>query len=313
MFQYGSCLRLLLPLSGLLLIGCHRSEPAPVVPASPAVASVPTSGIRLTASQAVTVAQAFCKAAHIPVVTGQAAFPAHRLGLSRLAPLPDTYWQPRWAVHLGRNEIEVVDATSIVTKFFAFDTFKNGPAGKAIPRSQALSHAFAIIQAAGVKETLGSPEIQEVHMTSPPQRDSHLWSIVYPRTFQGYTVARQQITVMLQAETGELKALGVTFPTPPPAPNSPKITPVVAQATSAVTLKQIQGMNFLFRHAQLEWVKPNGQTFSPSSRGTEPSRDTPGVLRLVWDCQFTDNKRSFAEVWVDAETGKMVGGEIASI
>jgi hypothetical protein len=247
-------------------------------------------------------------------VAGQAAFPAHGLRLSHLQPpLPDTYWQPRWDVHLGRNQIEIVDATGIVTKFFAFDTSDNRPAGAAMPRSQALARAVKIVHAAGVSESLGAPQVMEMQMASPPQRDTHLWNIIYPRQFQGHPVSHQQMTIMLQAETGELRAVGVTFPTPLPAPAAPQITVASAQANASTRIKQLQGTDFLFRQAQLEWVQPNGQTFSPRGRETTVNGETPGGLRLVWNCLFTEKNHSYAEVWVDAQTGKIIGGEIASI
>ncbi len=272
-------------------------------------AAPPPPVTQMTQAQALARAAAFCQAVGVPSQPGQATFPA---GASRFpeirtsSPLPDTYFQPRWDVRSGRTEMEVVDATGIVTKYFAFGSYDSRSAGKAIPRSQALTRAALVVRSTGLTKPLGQPEVQETQITSPPTRGGHLWSIVYPRQAQGHPVHSQQVTVMLQAETGTLQGLGVTFPTPAPAPalTTPLITLPSAKSAAEKSLRKSQGPNFIFSRAQLEWVQPVNQ--QPNGR-----REPSGSLRLVWNCGFSEQANAYAQVWVDAQTGQIIGDDMA--
>ena len=233
---------------------------------------------------------------------GASRFPEIRTA----SPLTDTYFQPRWDVRSSNTEIEVVDATGIVTKYFVFESNDQHSAGKAIPRSQALARAAMVVRSTGLMESLGQPEVQEMQITSPPTRNGHLFSIVYPRQAQGHPVHSQQVTVMLQAESGTLQALGVTFPIPPPALTTPRITLTTAKFAAGKSLRDAQGPNFIFNRALLEWVQPMDQ--QPNGR-----RELSNSLRLAWNCGFSLKDRAYAQVWVDAQTGQIIGGDMAAI
>jgi len=289
------------------VVGGQESPRSAEFAVKPQAALLPPA-THMTQAQALAHTAAFCQAVGIPSQPGQAAFPAgasqfpERRTSSRL---PDTYFQPRWDVRSGRTETEVVDATGIVTKYFAFGSFDPHAAGKAIARSQALARAALIVRSTGLTEPLGQPEAQETQITSPPTRGGHLWNIVYRRQAQGHPVHGQQVAVMLQAESGKLQALGVTFPTPPPVLSAPGITLASAKSVAQKSLRKSQGPNFIFSRAQLEWVQPAPQ--QPNGR-----REPPGSLRLVWSCGFSEKDDAYAQVWVDAQIGQIIGGDMAA-
>lgn len=290
------------------VIGGKESPRSAAFPATPHTAPPPPK-TRLTQAQALTRAAMFCHALGIFSYPGQAIFP---MGASRFpeihyfSPRSDTYFQPRWDVRSSNAQMEVVDATGIVTKYFAFGSKDQHSAGKAISRSQALARAAMVVRSTGLMETLGQPEVQEMQITSPSTRSGHLYNIVYPRQAQGHPIHSQQVTVMLQAESGALQALGVTFRTPPPALATPQVTLPSAESAAEKSLRKAQGPGFIFSRARLEWVQPMDQQ-SSGSRGLSD------LLRLAWNCGFSEKNRAYAQVWVDAQTGQIIGGDMAAI
>ena len=283
----------------------------------------PVTGGHLTQAQAVADARAFCRAIGSPA-TGPARAAFSRTG--RFATDAPTYWQPCWRVLFGDEaEVSVADS-GVVCDYFKPDPSSpdvgdqgRQPPGPAISRAAALAKAAAVLAAARVTEPLGPPQARESNMLDPPQRDGHEWSITQQRQAQGVAFQDQQVTVIMQADTGAVVGLGVTFPTPPPAPVRPVLTAAQADRAAQAALAHFPHVSPDLRRfgpAQLIWVTPQMNSVTPPVNGVvnsppQPTRERYLPARLAWMCSFRGPRGASAFLPVDAITGKVVPDGLA--
>ena len=267
-------------------------------------------------AQAIEAARNFCKAIGAPVTEPGTAT---RADADAQVPMTPTFWQPTWRVRFGAVELQVSDPGGVICRYYDFGLSQKlmadrQPAGPAISRPDALGKAATVIAAAHVQEPLAPPEAQETNIMSPPQRAGHSWMIIRQRQAQGVAFQDQQVTVILQAETGALQALGVTFPTPPPEIAKPTLTEAQATAIArtALTRSGTNGSGLRpVAPGRLTWITPRTHPAMPPASGViarVPKRPAASALppRLAWLCFFQSPHGGSAVVSVDAVTRKVI-------
>lgn len=280
---------------------------------SAARAQTATPTPQLTTAQATQIATAFCQAVGAPVTgSATAVFPAPL----RYAGQQDSFYLPRWNVKFttGGNvqaEVDVVDASSSVSRYFNFALSRqqlanSQAAGTPLTQAAAISNATSYLTAAGQSSGLGAAVALGMQMTSPPTAAGNLWMVRWTRQYAGIPYRKQQVTEILQAETGALQAMTVAFPSPPPASGAGSVTQSQAAATSASQLQTASIPTPVFQASQLMIVQPN--TFWMANGSVQPQPNCAGVV--AWNCVYRDANGMIDEVWVDSNTGSIVGGEI---
>ena len=267
---------------------------------------------RLTTVQATQIATNFCQAVGAPVSgSATAVFPAPL----RYAGEQDTYFLPRWKVKFAGSsgvqaEVDVVDATSAVSRYYNFALSRQQlanrqAAGTPLSQAAAIQTATSYLTAAVQPSDIGSAVAFNMQMTSPATAAGNLWMVRWTRQYAGIPYRKQQVTEILQAETGVLQALTIAFPSSPPTSNATAITQSQAQATAAAQLQMANVPNPTFQAANLMVVQPT--TFWQVNGTTKPQPNTGGVI--AWNCSYLDANGMTDEVWIDANTGNVIGGE----
>lgn len=266
------------------------------------VQSMTLADARLTANQAIQVAQTYCQAIGQPVtVAGQAQFP-----VPSEMDVPLNHWQPRWYVKFtGQATLEVVDASGIIA------SYENGvsstqeditrAAGTAIPQPDAISRATAALQATGQTSDLAFDRAQEALGNNPPTSTSHDWDVDWTRTYGEYLYQQQGANVTLAAETGRVKHVRLYFSTPPPANANLIVTEDQAQDVANALLTSA-GLTVTEMHPHLLLSRPN--TFWQDGNEDE----LPMLPVLSWVYWFVEPGPRTGEVHVDAQTGQVIGG-----
>jgi len=262
----------------------------------------------LTAAQAEQIATSFCQAIGVTTTdVPTAQFPAPM----RDATSADNYWQPCWLVTFGDNQtVCVTDATSVVTRFYnqglELQTMVSGQAaGTAISQSNAMTIASLVTEASTVAQSeLGTAQYQEVEETQPPLQLGHQLWITWPRQYQGVPYFEDQATVLLQAETGGVISFCLAFRSVPPDSNTLTITADQADQSASTQLAAagISGATLLTTN--LTAVQPNNfwQTGDPTF--------TALTSTVAWDCYYTIDPLHYYDVWVDEQTGAVIGGDL---
>ncbi len=278
------------------------------VSATPMPAPAPPPS-HLTQSQAIALAQAFCNAIGAPVTaTPTATWPAP----NRTPSQQPYHWQPRWLVQFpGQAEVEVVDATSVISHYYNFALSQrlstaNLPAGTPISASNAAQTATNALQASGQpsNELASSPTEQNSQMTNPPTQAGDIWTVVWTRQFGSVPYQQEQATVMLQAETGAVRALSLSFPAAPPYAGVGSVSSAQAAQTaqSLLTSKGLTGLTQQSVSSQI--VQPT--TYWQQNGNATPVPNEAG--QVAWNCLYTDSNNTIYEVWVNANSGGIIGG-----
>lgn len=272
------------------------------------VFATPQPAPTLTQAQAVQIAQTFCQTIGAPVTDAATAiYPAPKRHPSQ----QETYWQPRWLVRLGsKAEVEVVDATGHVSRYYNFDLSRqalaaNQPAGTPMAQSDALAKATAALQAAGTPADIGTASAQNFQLTSPPTSAGDLWTVTWPRQLGGVPYRHQQVTVMLQAETGAVQALSVSFPAPPPTATTMTVTSDQATQAAQGQLSTVGVSGATVQSVTAQIVQPN--TYWQANGSAAPFPNSAG--QAAWNAMLTDANGRIYEVWVDGNSGAVIGGE----
>ncbi len=270
----------------------------------PAPPSVPTT---LTQSQAIQIAQTFCQAIGQPVTaTGMAEFPGAP-GQGR-----NTYWLPRWLVTFPNQAVvEVVDATGTISRYnnkTYWIQMPNDPsrqAGALLSQADALQKANIALQATGQSEQLGPLEADLQQLN--PDVQSFAWSLSWPRQLQRIPYRSQGAFVTMDAETGSIAALSLTYQSPPPVSTAVSVSQSQAEgvAQGQIANAGIQGATLGTSH--LEIVQPN----TLWQDGNENAQ-TNALSKVAWVVPFTtgsqDSSGPTYEVWIDTSNGSILGG-----
>lgn len=275
----------------------------------PAYGQTPT----LTQAQAIQTAAAFCQAVGAPIAdtsSATAVFPAPPLNPSR----PDTYYLPRWRVDFPAcAQVEIVDATQMVSRYYnsalsAQALQANAPAGTPLSQDTLTQKAQAVLQAAGpATETAGAPTINMWQMASPATSAGDLCIATWPRQYQSIPYRDQKAIIILQAETGNVQAYNLAYPFPAPASYTQTVTQAQATQTASAQLASAGISGATLQTAEVMVVEPN--TFWQPGGNGNPQPNATG--QVAWDCKYQDASGALYEVWVDAASGSVIGGESA--
>lgn len=301
--------------------GGHTTTSAPVI----VTVSAPISGTVLTSAQAIQIAQTFCRAIGAPIGTGMPTSAT----VNNASP---TYIGSVWQVNFqGAANVEVADATGIVISYFNYTLANqlnaNSQApGTPITQAQAQTVAATVLQASQQPAAeLANQQFTQSSLLYPATYAGDLWTVRWNRAAAGIPYRSDQATLLLQAETGSVEAWKLSFPTPAVASTASTVTQSqaqqIAQAEMSSSGSYLELTNQVFQIAQQAVVQPN--TLWPSGGSTTPGTPMPvpgSSSRVMWDCYFSNAPASgslsgstYSEVWVDAATGQIIGGNIVQV
>ena len=270
------------------------------------VAGVP-GRTHLTQEQAISIAKTFSQkfsASAIMNGTAQYTVPDQSLGSS------DHHWQARWNVTFPHQaEVEVIDATGVVAfydnlNYIAKDpSVGNQPAGQAIPKEEAIIRAVGLLKATGQIGELAFWKADLDQTTDPPSVLGHTWFICWTREFQGIPYEHEGLNITLDAETGEIRSLGLIFHSAPPKTASINLNQEAAQQTALALLRRSGVESPQFNGCKRLVVQPN--TYWQVVN--ESVSTMPQTARPVWSCSYIVGSRVY-KVCIDTETGKVIGG-----
>ena len=214
-------------------------------------------------------------------------------------------WKYRLFDGNNQIDIEIIAATGMISQYFVHsDTPNPQPEDGPLSKAQAIAQATTILTKAGAFRTneLKFKEADQTHSSATTEE----WYVSWDRTFQGVPYRDQGASVTLDADTGKLIGFGVRFRTAAPESSVANITRKEAQNIS--TKQLISAGLEPGDPSNLEWevIQPNN--FWHPDADNPP---TPPRVRVAWICQYKIDGR-FYEVWVDRETGQVIGGSQVS-
>ncbi len=274
---------------------------------------------KLTQVDANKIATTFCRNIGKPLTV-----PADNLDLAPNTKNGDSviHWHPHWKVGFSdQADVEVEDATGMVTHYMNSAFFyrpaekRIGPdgkyAGKSLSQEKAVERAAAILKSTGVSpsELAFMAAIEEVDGDGSDVKE-HDWRIIWNRIYHGIPYDRDQnASVEIQADTGEAIAIGVNFRSAPPTTSKIILTKEQAAITALAQTNAASMSGVSLFGSSLEVVQPN--TFWQDAN----DRPQSDLARIAW-CNvlgYSDSNHSSCQVWVDAETGDVIGGTAGGI
>jgi hypothetical protein len=217
------------------------------------------------------------------------------------------YYGPTWVVTFVGTpgvETEVADDRACVVGFSddrVVRALGERASGDACDEAQAVSYATAAVRATGLLAELVFDCSRELH--HGPQAAVHNWVVSWHRTWKDIPYKRDSANAILQAETGALIVVGVGFLSPAADTGSVVVS---AEDAARTALAQIGGPVPVGAYPAAlvtQVVRPN--TFHMPGGSMKP---LPGPSRVAWVGQFQAGDQTY-EVYVDAETGKVIGGD----
>ena len=221
-----------------------------------------------------------------------------------------TYWQPCWRIALQPDvQIAIAASTGIVSEYKNFalmdrDAADTGPPEQAISE-KAIHLATAAIKATGQKEELALWGAQLFGANAQVASEQR-WVVRWRRTIHGVPYHGQHASVLLNPLSGALEEIVLVYVTPPYAEDLAHL-PVSREAAVKVATDYYAacGASLPFDSAHLEIVQPNTLL-----DGENPAEETDLSSHVAWVCRYTANGDTL-DLWVDARTGALLGGETA--
>ena len=222
------------------------------------------------------------------------------------------YWLPRWQVKYADDaEIEVIDASGAIARYLniaeAAQLMRNAvPAAAGVGAAAAMSTANAALVASGTPMgELAAGVVTECQDDSPSTGGGHSWEIVWRRQFSDgvypTVMYRDDCASASVTQTGVLTSFALSFSSPPPVTSSYLVNQDHAEDTA---LDQLVDAEI----DSPEWLSSAELVVQPNSFWSDGSMDPqPGLSRVAWVCRYTAGALRY-EVWVDRETGAVIGG-----
>ncbi|HET6385190.1 MAG TPA: hypothetical protein VFJ58_17500 [Armatimonadota bacterium] len=256
-------------------------------------------GPRMTADQATAAARRFCGA----------------IGLTEGAPIRVQYDNARtrglspgpcWDVTLPGANVVVVDEDGRVA-----DYMNRALAGVQTGGRPPLAPNEAIRRAAAVLQLVGAPmgELAYGYFQARDNRpgaalDEYIihWDRVYRGIrYDSQGFGGQGASVILNPETGAVEGFAVRLPTGPPAAVNFRVpAPQALQTAWDTIIPKGHGDEALYQVQPLI-VEPT--TYWQNG----DSKPHTGIARVAWDLEFGGDWHN-SSVWIDAETGQVIGG-----
>jgi hypothetical protein len=152
--------------------------------------------------------------------------------------------------------------------------------------------------------------VSEEQGSIPSMASMHKISIAWLRTYQGIPFYREGGGVILEAETGDIISVGIGCISPDPLNTLDNVsqTQAVQIANAQLNAVSLSALDIPLTSVNKEIIHPNfyWQT-GDALQGTDEAL-VGSQTRIVWDCHFGTSENNF-EVWADAETGDVVGGD----
>lgn len=275
----------------------------------PSHAAEPEETARLSEAEAIKVAREFCQNVGAPVTgDGVADYP-----------LPPSlasaqHWQPLWRVRFaGQAHLEVVDATGNIAAYTndALNA-KNEKAGDRAPRQdinirQAEQKAIAVVDASGNTSELKFNRADFWQITEPPSVVGQGWMVSFTRIRGTVPYRDQGAHVVVDPESGLATTFIIRFRTPPPKDSSMRISReeerVIVEKQLALAGKQgatlVTGKKLM--------VQPNN-FWKDGEKGTVVALPISRLADVYYYKTTEDNREWTYEVWVDLDTGEVLGG-----
>jgi hypothetical protein len=228
----------------------------------------------------------------------------------------DPYWQPRWSIVFnGQAEFEVIDATGAIAWYdntaLTTQLVNNPPNGQPLTAATAVQIATAALKAAGAIPEMANTPSSSFTQITPGATAGDYWDVVWQRQdkISGILYPDQQLSVSLQGETGAIDMFGVYCPSPSPQSVAFTVTQAQAAATAQAQLQNVGVQNPALKSVQQRIVQPN--TYWQPGGSWIPQSNVAGLA--VWCCTFQDPNSVSYDVWVDAATGTVAGGQSYSM
>ena len=224
--------------------------------------------------------------------------------LTVLANHPHGYWQIE---RHGSFDMEVDDTTGHVINYSddtALTTDSNLPASEAVPKSQAIKIAEAAVRATGASLNIFTLNgVVEYQNSDPPKAIGHEWYVCWLRTFRSIPYRRQGAGVFLAAETGRVLSVRVDEQYTDPLTAVEKMT---REQASQVAEAQLTAVGLTASSLPVVRVQKEIVPFNHFWQTGDESHHSLQT-RVVWsvECGVPGDT---LEVWVDSETGDVVGG-----
>ncbi len=208
----------------------------------------------------------------------------------------------------GTCHMEVDEVTGGINNYVNYTILGvngNKPAGEAIPKSEAVKIAEYAIKATGKPtDHLILDYVQERQNAIPPKADAHEWLVSWLRTYQGISYRREGAGVFLAAETGTVISVRVDVQSSDPVT---AVENMNREQALIIAEAQLKAVNLPFSDLPIMEIKKEIVPFNNYWRNGDNIHHTLQT-RVVWNCHFGIPENNF-EVWVDAETGDVVGGD----
>lgn len=300
------------------MFGTHGPGGALIAVALAAVAPAPQAAVqpRMSKDQVIQRARDFCTAIHQPVRgAGQARFPG---GFRN-------HWQARWEVDFaGEATVCVVDATGDIAYYRnrSYDRREGAdkPSGRSITETEARQIGSSLVSASGGATDLTFRHAQLMTEADPKVRGSHRWVLDWQRKAGKYLYDRRSgANASLDAEAGIVVTFSKIFPSPPPATLDVRVSKDDAARTGKEKLVAHKLPSGDPVRAELLIVQPNERWLEDPKRLADPRYfpefERKPESRLAWVFRFNnpDKELYWRDVWVDAETGKVIGGAIGGV
>lgn len=217
---------------------------------------------------------------------------------------PREYWRIE---RPGTYCLEVDEVTGHVFNYVNYTTANTDgdpSSGEAVPQVQARQLAEAALRATGASLTdFVFNGIEELQGRVPPTASGHKWYVSWLRTFHGIPYRREGARVFLTAETGKVIGVRVDEQSVDPPTVGEALTQEQARNVAEAQLNAV-GLavsDLPVVTVQREIVPFN--RFWETGDVIHPSLQT----RVVWNFHYGVPLDTI-EIWVDAETGDVVGG-----
>lgn len=278
----------------------------------------PTPTPILTTAQATQIATTFCSSLNVSGGTASAVYaPASANSGSQ-----NYYWLPRWQVTFVnaaglQSVVEVADANGTITSYHNYAMSQqaltnNTAAGISLAASTAIQNATSALQASGMPSDIAStPVATNMQITYPATSAGNLWLVSWKRQFNGIPYEREQVSFILQAQTGFVQSMKKSFPSVPPTSGVASVTASQASLTAQNKLIQFGITTATLQNCVKTVVQPNTKWQIGGS--PTPIPNCAGIV--VWDCVFSDGVDAGVvhQVWVDANTGAVAGGQTVTM
>jgi len=279
-------------------------------PVRPVWAAAP---LKLTQGQAKQIASAFLQRMGHPLASSHALSalePDHlevMLPPAGTASSSDGSKPARWRMTvpdpIHTQDVEVEDSTGNVVYYRLHDDRPNHqPLETPVSKAQAIAAATAALESAGAFKTK-ELTLKEAFLDRY-SGDGEEWFVSWSRVYHGLPYREQAANVGVNSQTGDVTGFSVNFRTPPPGSSVFNISREQAEHIAVQQMASAGLETTQPPRVQAEVIQPNG-FWQPG--GSEAERQP--CARVAWTYLYIEGVRSY-EVWVDAATGTVIGGQV---